>query len=188
RARAELARRRQAVTAARERWRLASAELTRVLRLDAAAVVEPLEQPNLLVTLVPPGRSLDDLITVGLSNRPQLAAQQALGQAPLEGLRRERWGPLIPSILLRGASTNPAGTLAGGYFGGGLNSTLKNFSARSDFDIQVLWELRNLGFGNRGLVDERRAGDPPAARGPFRAPGPGSGAVGGAHTPASWRV
>jgi outer membrane protein TolC len=31
-----------------------------------------------------------------------------------------------------------------------------NFSARSDFDIQVLWELQNLGFGNRARVNERR--------------------------------
>src|SRR5262249_41494614 len=38
RARAELARRKQAVQAARERWRVASAELTRILRLDSAAV------------------------------------------------------------------------------------------------------------------------------------------------------
>jgi hypothetical protein len=36
-------------------------------------------------------------------------------------LRQERLRPLIPSVLLRGASTNPAGTLAGGVFGGGRN-------------------------------------------------------------------
>src|SRR5262249_10130370 len=29
--------------------------------------------------------------------------------------------------------------------------------ARGDFDVQVLWELQNLGFGNRALVDTRRA-------------------------------
>src|SRR5262249_41497693 len=47
RARAESARRKQAVQTARERWRVASAELTRILRLDPAAVVEPVESPNL---------------------------------------------------------------------------------------------------------------------------------------------
>jgi hypothetical protein len=60
-------------------------------------------------------------------------------------------------VLVRGASTNPAGTLAGGYFGGGLNDHLGNFGARSDFDVQVLWELQNLGFGNRALLDQRRS-------------------------------
>src|SRR5437773_1349036 len=47
RARTELARRRQAVHAARERWRVASADLVRVLRLDPAVVVQPMEPPHL---------------------------------------------------------------------------------------------------------------------------------------------
>jgi outer membrane protein TolC len=157
RVRADLARRRQAVHAARERWRVASAGLTRVLRLDPAALVEPLEEPHLTVTLVHAGHAVDDLIPVGLSNRPELATQQALVRATLERLRAERLRPLVPSVLLRGASTNPAATLAGGYFGGGRNDFLGNFSARSDFDIQVLWELQNLGLGNRARVGERRA-------------------------------
>jgi outer membrane protein TolC len=157
RARTEFARRDQALDTARERWRVASAELVRVLRLDPSALVQPLEAPHLRVTLVALDKSVDDLIPIALTYRPELATQQALVQATLVRLRQERLRPLIPSILLRGASTNPAGTLAGGYFGGGLNDSLGNFGARSDFDIQVLWELQNLGFGNRALVDLRRA-------------------------------
>src|SRR5262249_22766164 len=53
RARAELSRRRKLVTAARERWRTASAELARILRLDPAVLVEPLEPPHLRVDLLP---------------------------------------------------------------------------------------------------------------------------------------
>jgi outer membrane protein TolC len=92
-----------------------------------------------------------------LTNRPELASKQALVQATLERLRAERLRPLIPSVLLRGASTPVTGTLAGGYFGGGKNDDLSNFGARSDFDLQVLWEFQNLGFGNRARVAERRA-------------------------------
>jgi outer membrane protein TolC len=157
RARTEFARRDQAVDTARERWRVASADLVRVLRLDAAALIEPLELPHLRVTLVALDKPLDDLIPVALTSRPELAAQQALVQATLVRLRQERLRPLIPSVLLRGGSTNPAGTLAGGYFCGGRNGNLSDFGARSDFDIQVLWELQNLGFGNRALADQRRA-------------------------------
>src|SRR5262249_10330946 len=147
RARAELARRRQAVQTARERWRTFSAELARLLRLDPAALVDPLEPPHLRVTLVALDRPVDDLIPLALTRRPDLASRQALVRATLEALRAERLRPLVPSVLLRGAATNPAGTLAGGYFGGGLNSSLKNFGARGDFDVQVLWELLDLGLG-----------------------------------------
>jgi outer membrane protein TolC len=160
RARSEFDRRDQAVDSARERWRTASAELARVLRLDASALVEPLEPPHLQVTLVGLDKAVDDLIPVALTNRPELAAQQALVQATLVRLRQERLRPLIPSVLLRGASTNPSlGTLAGGYFGGGINDNLSNFGARSDFDIQVLWEFQNLGFGNAARVREQQAGN-----------------------------
>jgi outer membrane protein TolC len=157
RARTELGDRVQDVETAREHWRVASAELARVLRLDASALVEPLEPPQLRVTLVALDRPVDDLIPVALTNRPELAAQQALIQATLQRLRQERIRPLVPSVLIRGASTGIFGTLAGGYFGGGTNNNLSNFGARGDFDVQLLWEFQNLGFGNHALVKERRA-------------------------------
>jgi outer membrane protein TolC len=157
RARTELAHRRQALDLARERWRLASADLARILRLDPDAVVVPLEPPHLQVTLVGTDKPVDDLIPVALMNRPELAAQQALVQATLERMRGERLRPLVPSVLLRGASTNPAGTLGGGVFGGGLNDSLNHFGARGDLDLQVLWQLDNLGLANRARTDARRA-------------------------------
>lgn len=168
RARTEFDRRDQVVDTARERWRTASAELARVLRLDASALVEPLESPHLRVTLVGLDKPVDELIPVALTYRPELAEQQALVQATLVRLRQERLRPLIPSVLLRAASTNPSqGTLAGGYFGGGKNDNLSNFGARSDFDIQVVWEFQNLLFGNAARVRERRSENQLAVLGLF---------------------
>ncbi|MCI0457483.1 MAG: TolC family protein [Gemmataceae bacterium] len=157
RARAELARRRQAVQFARERWETASAELARLLRLDPAALLEPIESPDLRVDLLDPSAPVDELISVGLTNRPELAARQALVQATLARLRQEKIRPLVPSVLLRGNATNPAGTLSGGLFGGGINDDMSNFGARHTFDVQLLWELRNLGLGNRAAVRERES-------------------------------
>jgi outer membrane protein TolC len=157
RARTEASRRRQARDTARENWRIASADLNRLLRLDPATLVQPLEPPHLRVTLVDGERKIDELIPIALMNRPELASQQALVQATLEKLREERLRPLIPSVLLRGASTPVTGTLAGGVFGGGRNDDLSHFSGRGDFDLQVLWEFQNLGFGNRAKLRERRA-------------------------------
>jgi outer membrane protein TolC len=157
RARAELMRRRQAELLARERWRVASAELLRILRLDPATQVEPVEPPHLRVDLIRLDLPVDDLIPVGLTLRPELASQQALVQAALQPLRQERMRPLVPSLLLRGASTNPTGTLGASVFGGGQSDSVNNFGARLDVDVQLLWQLDNLGFGNRAKIQQRRA-------------------------------
>jgi outer membrane protein TolC len=156
RAEAELVQRQQAELVAAERWRVASADLARVLRLDAGSVIEPVDPPHLRVDLLPLDGSVDDLIAVGLLNRPELASQRALVEATLQRLRQEQLRPLIPSVLLRGAATNPAGTLSSGVFGGGRNDTLTNFGMRNDLDLQLIWQLDNLGFGNRARVEQRR--------------------------------
>jgi outer membrane protein TolC len=156
RAQADLARRRQVVRIAGDRWRVAASDLQRILRLEPTALVEPQEPPQLAVTIVPLDQKVDELVPLALLNRPELAAQQALVQATLERLRQERLRPLVPSVLLRGSSTPVTGTLAGGLYGGGPNDFMGNFGARSDFDLQVIWEFQNLGFGNRARVRERR--------------------------------
>src|SRR5262249_27323854 len=79
----EVCRRRQVAPSARERWRVASAELARLLRLEACVLVDPLESPALQISLVPPDACIDELIAQALTNRPELAAQQALVQATL---------------------------------------------------------------------------------------------------------
>jgi outer membrane protein TolC len=157
RALTELARRRQSVESAYERWQTASAELNRLLRLDPTTLVEPMEAPQLKIDLIDLGRPVDVLIPLALTHRPELATQQALVQATLARLRQEKIRPLVPSVILRGAATNPAGTLAAGYFGGGINDNLSNFGVRNTIDLQLLWEFQNLGFGNRALTKQREA-------------------------------
>jgi outer membrane protein TolC len=138
----------------RQDWRFSSATLTRVLRLEPAAVVIPLEPPHLQVTLISPKETVDALIPVSLTNRPELASQQAVVQATLTRLRQERMRPLIPSLVLQSNAT-PDERLAAGVYGSG-SSSLNHWSGRSDWDAQVVWQFKNLGFGNRGLVTQRR--------------------------------
>jgi outer membrane protein TolC len=144
----------QQVASYRQDWLTSSANLTRVLRLDPAAVVVPLEPPHLPVTLIPPKETVDALIPVGLTNRPELASQQAVVQAALVRLRQERMRPLIPSLVLESNAT-PDGLLGGGAYSTGTNS-LNHWSGRSDWNAEVVWQFKNLGFGNRGLVTQRR--------------------------------
>jgi outer membrane protein TolC len=89
----------------RQDWLTSSATLTQVLRLAPAAIVVPLEPPHLQVTLVSPKESVDALIPVGLTNRPELATQQAVVQATLVRLRQERMRPLLPSLVLQSSAT-----------------------------------------------------------------------------------
>lgn len=157
RAGAELGRRKQLAATARERWRTASAELARLLRLDPTAVVEPSEPASLPVTVIDANVTLDSLIPIALSTRPELAGNQAVVQATLARLKQEKIRPLVPSLAVRSASTNPAGSLGYGVFGGGRDGNMGNFGGRFDIDMQLLWEFQALGFGNRARVNERRA-------------------------------
>jgi hypothetical protein len=140
----------------RENWRVASADLTQVLRLDPRAVVEPLEQDHLQLTLIDPSRSLDDLLPIGLTNRPELASQQALIQAALVRIRQEKMRPLLPSILITGFQTPGGMTTQAGIFGTGNGGKLNLWSFRDDISTQLVWQLQNMGFGNLALVKRRR--------------------------------
>lgn len=157
RAKAEVYRRRVEAERATERWQTASAELARLLRLEPNVLVEPQEPPQLRVDLFDAKRAVDELIPIALANRPELAERQALVQATLDRLKSEKLRPLVPSLLIRGNATNPAGNLAGGYFGGGINNDASNFGGRGSIDVQLVWEFQNLGFGNKAAVRERQA-------------------------------
>lgn len=156
RAKTEEARRRQALESAYERWQIASAELTRLLRLAPGTLVEPAEDPSLAVTLIDAATPVEELIAIGLTHRPELAAQQAIVQAALVRTKQEKNRPYLPTLAARGVGSNTPG-LGGVYFGGGINDTLSNFGARFSMDLQAVWEFQNLGFGNRALVREKQA-------------------------------
>jgi outer membrane protein TolC len=156
RARTMLAFLEQQAVSSRENWRVASADLTEVLRLDPRAVVEPLEQDHLQITLIDPSRSLDDLIPIGLTNRPELAAQQAVIQAALVRIRQEKMRPLLPAILLQGWQTPGGMPTQAGIFGTGNGGKMNNWSFRDDISTQIVWQLQGMGFGNLALVKNRR--------------------------------
>jgi len=163
RTRTDLARRRQLRYVAENRWRAASADLIRVLNLDPLVLVEPLEPPEVRVSLFDDHQSIDDLMAIAIATRPELAAQRAFVQASYERIRQERMRPVVPNVLVRGFSAPVSGTLGAGYFGGGINNNMGNFGGRMDFDVQAIWQLQNLGFGTQAVIREREAGNRAAA-------------------------
>ena len=108
------------------------------------------------VTLISPQRVVDELIPIGLTNRPELASQRAEVQATLERLRQERVRPIVPSLVIEGRN-GPLGGFNGDVFGGGPDGGVQTSGGRFDMDVGVVWTLQNLGAGNRALVRQRSA-------------------------------
>lgn len=146
RARAELADRRRESLVAEEQVRVVSTELARLLRLDSGVTLTVVDAQPAPLDLIDLETPLPGLIALGLTQRPELARHQAEVAETVERLRQEEWRPMIPTLY--------AGYSSGGM-GGGVNSSFGSFGGRGDFDVMAVWELKNLGFGNRGLRRQR---------------------------------
>lgn len=148
RAMTELAVRKVEVQRATENVRVASARLSRLLSHDQSQPLMPLEPVLFPIVLVPEHLSVNELVSVALSNRPELAESQFLVGEAVQRLRRERYAPFVPSVLLG---------LSYGGNGGGLGSDINNFGDRLDFDAAAYWEIRNLGLGEQAARNAARA-------------------------------
>jgi len=158
RARNMLADLEQRAVSDREQWRVASADLTQVLRLDPRAVIVPMEHDHVQVTLVDPGRSLDDLMPVALANRPELASREALVQAAQTRIRREKARPFVPIVMVNGLQ-HASMYIQAGIFGLGPNSSLNQYRGRSDVSLQLVWQAEGLGFGNLARIKAQRGNE-----------------------------
>jgi outer membrane protein TolC len=145
---AERERQRKNVEAAVGQLEVASAELVRRIRLDPRVVVAPVEPPEAVLRMIADDCPLDELITTGLKNRPELAQAQALVDVTLSRLKQARLRPFIPSLALR---------YSGGGFGGGVNAFFGDFAGRSDVDVNLYWEVQNFGMADRAIAKSRAA-------------------------------
>ena len=146
----------QQAVSARQGWRVQSARLTRVLRLDPRAVVEPLEHDHLQITLIDPSRTFDELMPIALANRPEIAARRALVAAAEVKVRREKARPFIPIALLNGFQSPGGMLIQGGIFGLGPNSSLNQWFERNDVSVQLIWQVENFGIGNLARIKAQR--------------------------------
>ena len=155
RARNVLADLQQQATSAREMWRLHSADLTQVLRLDPRTVVVPMEHDHLQITLIDPNQSLKDLMRIAVNNRPEIASRRALVLAAEANVNREKWRPILPVFMLNGFQA--AGMyLQFGMFGLGPNSSMNQWFGRDDVSFQFIWQLDGMGVGNLARIKDQR--------------------------------
>lgn len=134
--------------AARERQLVASTRLVRALSIPMSSALLPQDTTVVPLEMLQESSIESSLISTGLSVRPELKESQALVAAACEAYKREKYAPFVPSVLLGFSTTS---------FGGGLGSNADNFGGRYDIDAMMVWEMRNLGFGEGAARRERTA-------------------------------
>lgn len=133
------------VLRADEAVRVSSAELARLLRADPSLLIITSESAVVPLKITSIDAPAGELVSLGLSHRPELGEHHQLVAEACERLRREQYAPLVPSVLLG---------MSYGAFGGGFGGNLTDTDERFDADIVAYWEVRNLGLGERAVRDE----------------------------------
>jgi outer membrane protein TolC len=156
RAQAELQSLRQTQQVAIRDWIVASARMAELLLLEPTTLLEPIEPPFLQITLIPPDQTAAELLPVALQNRPEIASRRELVAAAETLLREEQKRPLLPTLAVLSPATS-TGLLAAGNLSSGPNGSLYSNGGRFDLELAAVWQLRNGGVGNIGLIRQRRA-------------------------------
>jgi outer membrane protein TolC len=148
RARTELALRKSELIRAEEFAAVASSRLAELIRWDSAQRLVPSEEQITPIEMIDVSTSPRELVSMALSNRPELAESRHLVGEAVERLNREKNAPLIPSVALSASY---------GLNGGGLGSTMSNFGDRMDADALAFWEVRQMGVGERAIRKESQS-------------------------------
>ncbi len=127
---------------------VASARLAHLLLLRPTVMLTPADMKIVPITLVPDATGPDELVATALSNRPEIQEGRAASAAAMVRLRQAKVGPFLPHFDV---------TYFGGTFGGGTNSQMSDFGARGDGEVDIYWQLHNLGAGDVAQARAREA-------------------------------
>ena len=125
---------------ASEQRSVAQNRLIEALSLDCVCDIQPSDVQLTPIHIVDASRSRGELISTALSHRPELKSLACFVAATCEEYKRQKYAPFLPSVLMGFSQTG---------FGGGLGSSIDNVNSRTDVDLLAVWEVRNLGFGER---------------------------------------
>jgi outer membrane protein TolC len=129
----------------------ATARLAQLLSLDPSIRLHVPDGVVDLIRLVSEDSDLESLVTTAVRFRPELASRTAQVQEAQIVVRQERVRPFLPLLAIG---------LSSGVFGGGSNQAPPAFGdlqPRVDFTVVAVWDLQNLGYGNRARVSGARA-------------------------------
>jgi outer membrane protein TolC len=131
---------------AEEDVKVASARLCRLLNLDPSVRLRTPGGSVQPLRLIPESAEPEPLIADALRARPEVFARAAAIAEAQTRVRQEQVRPFLPTVSV--------GYSYGGM-GGGSDQAASDFSplrGRSDFDVVAVWNVQNLGFGNRARV------------------------------------
>lgn len=150
RATVELQRRNAELAQAEADTLTATARLCQLLNLDPSTRLKPIDGWVVPAPLVPDPTPLPDLLAIALMQRPELAARRNEVRTALYEFSNAKLLPFSPNVILG---------FSAGDFGGGSNLAADlgrprfgDFGSRSDLDVIVFWQFRNLGLGNVALA------------------------------------
>jgi outer membrane protein TolC len=123
------------LSAAKEKVRVASLNLTDVLHIDPLVTLVPQQGAQDLVTLVSPEKDIADLVSDAISRRPELAESRAFWKA----LDRERRAALIAPLIP---------TIRGESFDGGFGGHPSSLHRSEDYVIGLQWKVGSGGIGD----------------------------------------
>lgn len=147
--------------------RTASAELARLLHLNATVFLLPAEDFRGPLNIAGQpwfDQPLDALVAQGLSSRPELAENASLLEAAILRYKAAKYRPALPYVV---------GNYSYGGFGGGPpivgrtssgspilghSGVIADFGQRHDIEIGLQWRLQGLGLGNYAQAWDARVG------------------------------
>jgi outer membrane protein TolC len=142
---------RRELRGADEEVAVASAGLCRLLNLDPSVVLRTPGGAVPPFTLIPEDVDPEPLVRQAARTRPEVLARAADLQEAQVRVRQEQVRPWVPLVSVG---------YSGGLFGGGGSLAGSGFSplqGRSDFDAFAVWQLQNMGLGNRLQVKRTTA-------------------------------
>lgn len=124
------------------------ARLAQLLMLPPTVELQPADTGAAAMDLVSLQTSLEELLALGLQNRPEVASSRALIGAAETRWKQARFSPLVPRL---------EAFYTAGSFRAGQRDDLADIAGRGDGGVQAVWELQNFGLGNVAKARLRRS-------------------------------
>jgi len=122
------------------RYESVEAELARFLALDESIEFTLSESAIVPLSIYNAVPEFGTTVATALQQRPEIKQAEARGDAVRLMQKKEKWGPLVPTV---------AANYSYGEFEGDGRGFASESDDRTDYSVAVFWELDGLGFSNR---------------------------------------